>query len=132
MTLTLERSHAAGWTVLRPAGQIDAATAGRLRAELEQATSADARVIVDLGAVDFLDSTGLGVLIGGLRRARVNGGALRVVCTERKMLELFRVTGLTDVLDVHQSCAEALRAPLGDRVSNQGEAASHGTNELLS
>lgn len=113
MTTTVEHASVAGWSVLSPRGQVDAATAPVLRSALESAAAgAGARVLVDLGGVSFLDSTGLGVLVGGLRRCRVAGGALRVVCTDAAMLELFRVTGLLEVLDVHRDLAAALRHPL--------------------
>lgn len=115
MTSTVGRTSTAGWAVVSPRGPVDAATAPALRSALESAADEGGRVLVDLGAVTFLDSTGLGVLVGCLRRARVAGGALRVVCADPAMVELFRVTGLTEVLDVHRDLAAALRHPLPEQ-----------------
>jgi anti-sigma B factor antagonist len=112
MALTVELTSASGWVVVSPRGPVDAATAPTLRAELDGVTAHGAHVLVDLGGVSFLDSTGLGVLIGGLRRARVEGGALRVVCADPVMLELFRVTGLTEVLDLQHDLATGLAAAI--------------------
>ena len=112
MALTVESTSTSGWVVVSPRGPVDAATAPTLRTELDAATAGGAHVLVDLGGVSFLDSTGLGVLIGGLRRARVEGGALRVVCADPVMLELFRVTGLTEVLDLQHDLAAGLAATI--------------------
>ena len=127
MTTTVERTSAAGWSVVSPRGSVDAATAPALRAALEAAAADADSVLVDLGGVTFLDSTGLGVLVGGLRRARVGGGALRVVCADATMLELFRVTGLMDVLDVHRDVRTALRRPLPQEPADEGLAAAEPT-----
>ena len=51
--------------------------------------------------VEFLDSTGLGVLVGGLKRVRAHDGSLRLVCTQERILKIFRITGLTKVFPIH-------------------------------
>ena len=66
--------------------------------------------VVDLEAVEFLDSTGLGVLVGGLKRVRAHEGSLRLVCTQERILKIFRITGLTKVFPIHSSVDEALSA----------------------
>ena len=58
--------------------------------------------------VDFLDSTGLGVLVGGLKRVRAHDGTLRLVCTQERILKIFRITGLTKVFPIHASVDEAV------------------------
>jgi anti-sigma B factor antagonist len=60
--------------------------------------------------VDFLDSTGLGVLVGGLKRVRAHEGSLHLVCTQDRILKIFRITGLTKVFPIHGSVDEALAA----------------------
>jgi anti-sigma B factor antagonist len=60
--------------------------------------------------VDFLDSTGLGVLVGGLKRVRAHDGSLRLVCTQERILKIFRITGLTKVFPIHASVDEAVGA----------------------
>ena len=61
------------------------------------------QLIVNLERVEFLDSTGLGVLVGGLKRVRAHDGSLNLVCTQERMLKLFRVTGLTKAFGIHET-----------------------------
>jgi anti-sigma B factor antagonist len=58
----------------------------------------------------FLDSTGLGVLVGGLKRVRGHDGSLQLVCTQERLLKIFRITGLSKVFAIHGSQSEALVA----------------------
>ena len=96
------------WTVVAVAGEVDVATASRLRKEaLVVLAEGHDRVVLDLEAVDFLDSTGLGVLIGVLRRINATGGELRVVCSTPRILDLFSLTGLDRVFDLRPSVADA-------------------------
>ena len=111
MDLTLSTREADGTTVVAVGGEIDVYTAPRLRdkfTELVAAGSYD--IIVDMQNVEFLDSTGLGVLVGGLKRVRAHDGSLRLVCTQERILKIFRITGLTKVFPVHSSVAEAVAA----------------------
>jgi anti-sigma B factor antagonist len=62
---------------------------------------------VDLDGVDFIDSTGLGVLIGALKRVRTHDGDLALVCSEPRILKVFEITGLLTVFAVHPSIADA-------------------------
>ena len=88
-------------TVLRVNGEIDMATSPDLRQQIvEQIRQGNIELIVDLAGVDFIDSTGLGVLIGGLKRARSQGGNLRVSGVQGRIERLFELTGLGDVLVV--------------------------------
>ena len=86
-------------------------TAPRFRERLiELVSDGKHRIVVDLEGVDFLDSTGLGVLVGGLKRVRAHEGSLRLVCTQERILKIFRITGLTKVFPIHASVDEALAA----------------------
>ena len=58
--------------------------------------------------VEFLDSTGLGVLVGGLKRVRQHDGSLHLVCAQDRVLKVFRITGLTKVFAIHDSVEDAL------------------------
>lgn len=92
-------------------GEIDAFTAPRLREQLiDLAESGRARIVVDLGEVDFLDSTGLGTLVAGLKRVKAREGTLSLVCTRESILKIFRITGLTKVFPIHGSREAALAA----------------------
>ena len=96
------------FTVVAVKGEIDVYTAPRLRERLvELVSEGHRRIIVDLEGVDFLDSTGLGVLVGGLKRLRSHGGDLSLVCTQSRILKVFEITGLMTVFQVAASVDEA-------------------------
>jgi anti-sigma B factor antagonist len=96
------------FTVLAVKGEIDVYSAPRLRERLVELVSEGHRqIVVDLEGVDFLDSTGLGVLVGGLKRLRTNGGDLSLVCTQPRILKVFEITGLTTVFSIAASVDEA-------------------------
>jgi STAS domain len=69
-----------------------------------------AGTIVNMDQVEFLDSTGLGVLVGALKRVRAHDGSLDLVCTRERILKLFRITGLTKVFGIHQTVDQAITA----------------------
>jgi anti-sigma B factor antagonist len=106
--LSLDTRSEGDWTVVSVGGEIDVYTAPKLREALVELVNAGRyQLIVDVEAVDFLDSTGLGVLVGGLKRVRANDGNLRVVCTQERLLKIFRITGLTKVFAIHDSVSAA-------------------------
>jgi anti-sigma B factor antagonist len=95
--------------VLRITGDLDAYTAPFLRDRMRDLTGVGVRhVIADLRQVDFLDSTGLGVLVGGLKRFREHDGSLAPVVTKSSILKIFQITGLTSVLPPRSSVADAI------------------------
>jgi anti-sigma B factor antagonist len=101
--LEVDESHAPH-TVLAVKGEVDVYTAPRLREKLvELVTQGHLQIIVDLEGVDFLDSTGLGVLVGGLKRLRSNEGDLGLVCTQSRILKVFEITGLTKVFSIYDT-----------------------------
>ena len=101
-------------TVISVTGEIDVYTAPTLRERLnELVADGEYNLVVDMAGVDFLDSTGLGVLVGGLKRARSHDGTLQLVCDQEKILKVFRITGLTKVFPIHASLSEALHAEPG-------------------
>jgi anti-sigma B factor antagonist len=96
------------YTVLVVKGDVDVYTAPRLREKLVELVSEGARkIVVDLDGVDFLDSTGLGVLVGGLKRARSHDGDISLVCTRARILKVFELTRLTEVFRITGSVQEA-------------------------
>jgi anti-sigma B factor antagonist len=96
-------------TVISVSGEIDVYTAPTLRERLnELVASGHYDLVVDMEGVEFLDSTGLGVLVGGLKRVRSHDGTLRLVCAQEKILKVFRITGLTKVFPIHATLEEAL------------------------
>ena len=111
MELKLATRDDSGRTVVNIEGEIDVYTAPTLREHLSDLV-ADGRhhLILDLEGVQFLDSTGLGVLVGGLKRVRSQDGTLELVCTQERILKVFRITGLTKVFPIHASVPDALGA----------------------
>jgi anti-sigma B factor antagonist len=106
--LSLSAFDLAGAKVVTVVGEIDVYTAPRLREKLSELVEAGHyRIVVDLEGVDFLDSTGLGVLVGGLKRVRAHEGSLTLVCTNERLLKIFRITGLAKVFEIFPTPAAA-------------------------
>ncbi|WP_369431706.1 STAS domain-containing protein [Quadrisphaera setariae] len=105
MGLVLDSRQHSGWAVLRAAGEVDLFTADTfaeaIRALLPPAPVPSPRgVVIDLLQVAFMDSTGLGVLVGGYQRAKRSGRALRLTGTSDQLQMMLSVTGLAAVLEV--------------------------------
>lgn len=114
MELGLEVTERGSWAVLAVAGEVDVATVPRLREQLHSLVAqGQHHIVVDLEGVDFLDSTGLGVLVGALKRVRTNGGDLALVCTQSRIRKVFEVTGLTKVFSLYDSVDEAVAVDQG-------------------
>jgi anti-sigma B factor antagonist len=106
--LDVDESHPP-YIVLSVKGEVDVYTAPRLREKLvELVSQGKHQIIVDLEGVDFLDSTGLGVLVGGLKRLRSHDGDLGLVCTQHRIMKVFEITGLTKVFSIHDSVEAAV------------------------
>ena len=111
MDLSLETRQENDRTVIEVGGEIDVYTAPKLRERIiELVDEGQYLLVVDLEKVEFLDSTGLGVLVGGLKRVRGHDGSLQLVCTQERLLKIFRITGLSKVFAIHGSQSEALVA----------------------
>lgn len=109
MDLRLDVSEQGDWSVLQVGGEIDVATAPRLREQLIRLVNDQKyRIVVSLEGVDFIDSTGLGVLIGALKRVRTHDGDLVLVCTEPRIAKVFAITGLNQVFQIHPSVDAAV------------------------
>lgn len=111
MDLSLETRDVAGRTVVVVGGEIDVYTAPKLRDRISELVAAGHyHLVVDMQAVEFLDSTGLGVLVGGLKKVRAHDGSLELVCNQDRLLKIFRITGLAKVFVIHDSADGALAA----------------------
>ncbi len=103
----IERRDEQGWAVVVVAGQVDVATAPQLRQALTEAQYGGATdVALDLDGVEFLDSFGLGVIVGGLKRAGSHGTRLVVVCSRSRLTHLFQVTRLVEILPIAERLAD--------------------------
>lgn len=111
MDLSLSTRTEGDRTIVEVGGEIDVYTAPKLREQLvDLVAEGQYHLIVDMQNVEFLDSTGLGVLVGGLKRVRSHDGSLHLVCSQERILKIFRITGLTKVFPIHATLDEALAA----------------------
>jgi anti-sigma B factor antagonist len=100
-----------GIEVIDVQGEIDIYTAPRLRELLTGlASRAAASSSSTWTRVGFLDSAGLWVLVGGLRRVRARDGSLDLVCTRPRILKILRITGLTEVFGIYETVDQAIAA----------------------
>lgn len=98
-----------GIAIVRPAGRIDLLSASALRQQVAQ-TVADGgrRVVVDLAQVTFMDSSGLGALVGGLKLARAAGGDLRIARAGQQVRVMLELTKLDQVVTPFATVEDAL------------------------
>jgi anti-sigma B factor antagonist len=95
--------------VIALTGEIDLYTAPEFKQQLLDVIEKGGKhVVVDLTDTTFIDSTTLGVLVGGVKRLRPNGGQLSIVCNDRNITKIFEITGLNRVFPIHETRAEAL------------------------
>ncbi|MCY3861192.1 MAG: anti-sigma factor antagonist [bacterium] len=98
-------------TVLRPQGEIDAYTVAQFRERIGD-LALEPRLLIDLGSVPFMDSAGLGALIGGIRRIRDSDGEVVVACGEGALARLLHTTGFDRIVPVAETPEEALTSLL--------------------
>lgn len=97
------------YTICRPSGELDAYSVSGFREALTRLAGTP-RLLIDLSAVPFMDSAGLGALIGGIRRAREAEGEVAVVCDRPSLSRLLHTTGFDRIVPVTESIDEALDA----------------------
>lgn len=96
-------------TVIDVEGEVDVFTAPKLRETIIGAINdGKDRLIVNLSGVDFMDSTGLGVLVGGLKRVKERNGELAIAGAQGTVLRVLNVTGLNAVFPLHDSVDAAV------------------------
>ena len=109
MELSVSTREEGQFTVVEVGGEVDVYTAPRLREAVVSAIDAgNVKLVIDVDRVDFLDSTGVGVLVGALKKVRGEGGTLDIVCTQPRLLKIFDITGLDKVFGLHASVPEAI------------------------
>jgi anti-sigma B factor antagonist len=113
-----ERTH-----VIAVAGEIHVSTAPEFSTSLNDAIGqGKTSVVLDLGDVSFIDSTGLSVLLNGLRRVTRRGGRMAIVCTNPTVLRLFEITRLDttfEIVDSREAAVAAVRRA-GDAQDGDG------------
>ena len=111
MILKVSPRSVDGTQVLDLEGEVDVYTAPLLRQAIVDLVDGGAKhVLINLERVDYLDSTGLGILIGGVKRLKEQGGALRLVGPSARITRIFEITGLNKIFDVYATEQDALAA----------------------
>lgn len=109
MDLDISTSRARGRAVVHVGGEVDVYTAPALRERLDDEIERGQHdIVVDLSDVTFMDSTGLGVLVGRLKQVRLHDGSMRLVCSHDRVLKVFTITGLDKVFDIYPTLEDAL------------------------
>ncbi len=106
-------SRIKGIGVVRVESSLTAATVDSFRKELSDWQERERDVknyVVDLAAVEFMDSAGLGTLIAALKRITENGGDMRLACLQKKPRMVFEITRAHKVFEIYNSVDDALRA----------------------
>lgn len=98
------RTISSNVTVIKPTGRLNMAAASGLRKQLQDIVEGgSSRIVVDLSATEFIDSSGLGALISGLKIARQEGGDLRIAATPKQVGTVLELTNLNRVLPTYES-----------------------------
>ena len=109
MELSIDVSTQEASTVITLAGDIDIETAPALREQLAALSPTVRIVVVDLSAVEFLDSSGVGALVGAAAALREAGGSLRLACPPPRVQKVFRISRLAEVIPIYDDVGEAAR-----------------------
>src|ERR687883_1590816 len=98
-----------GAYVISLGGEVDLYTAPEFKQQLLEVIGQGAKdVVVDFSNTTFIDSTTLGVLVGGVKRLRTNDGQLSLVCSDRNITKIFEITGLDRVFTIYATRDEAV------------------------
>jgi len=113
--LNVDYSRVGDYLVIELEGEVDVYTAGKLRDAIkEKVEEGEYRIAVNLSKVAFLDSTGLGVLVGGLKRVNPYEGELTIICDNEKILRIFRITGLEKIFTIYPDARDLAGTQAGD------------------
>jgi anti-sigma B factor antagonist len=108
MDFAIDHIQVGDWTVITVSGEVDMATGPKLRDDVLGALAAgNHRIVLDLSKVTFMDSSGLGALLGSHRRARLLEGEIRLAAPSYRVTEILRLTSLDRVFTIHPTVAEA-------------------------
>ena len=107
--LEIEVDDTGRYALCRPVGELDAYTVSTFRDALSS-LAAQPRLVIDLSEVPFMDSAGLGALIGGIRRTRENGGEVAVACSRPTLTRLLHTTGFDRIVPVTETLDDAVVA----------------------
>ena len=109
--LVVERSRVDGYELLAVEGELDIATAPRMIAALSEAfADLERPLVVDLSSVDFMDSTGLALLMNAYRRVKRHGQGFAIVCPDGPIARVFEIADMVESLHVCPDRVSARRA----------------------
>ncbi len=109
LEISTSRVDDGNYVVLRPEGELDAYSVAQFREAFAQ-VSEEQRLLVDLSGVQFMDSAGLGALIGGIRKVRDNDGRIAVFSDLAAISRLLHTTGFDRIVPVKEDLPEAVAA----------------------
>lgn len=115
--LQIQLDEGDGYTICRPVGELDAYTVGQFREALGELASKP-KLLIDMSEVPFVDSAGLGALIGGIRRAREVGGDVAVCCNRPTLTRLLHTTGFDRIVTVTETLDDAASSLVDDQPAN--------------
>lgn len=111
MELSVSRQSVGGVPVVAVSGEVDVYSAPALKESLTELLQSGVNtVVVDLTAVAFLDSTGLGALVEARAATTEAGGTLPLVCSQERIVKLFTITGLDGVFSIHPTLDDAIQS----------------------
>jgi anti-sigma B factor antagonist len=100
-----------GVPVVELEGEIDLSTSAIFKETVYQVIESGHKdVIIDLNELEFMDSTGLGVLVAALKKTTMEGGSIRLICNKRNILKVFTITGLDKVFSIYANLQPGLQA----------------------
>lgn len=109
MDLIINIRHEATIPIIDLSGEVDAYTSARFReAMVDLINAGAASLIISMMKVEYIDSSGLGALVGGLKRSTENGGRIIIVCNNPQIRKVFEITGLEKVFPIFENEADAL------------------------
>lgn len=111
MDLQINVRKAEGVPVIELAGEVDAYTSARFRESMvELIENGAVNLVINMENVDYIDSSGLGALVGGLKRASEREGHILIVCSNPQVRKVFEITGLEKVFSLFSSETDAVRS----------------------
>jgi anti-anti-sigma factor len=106
--MQLERSQVGAATVLKAVGRLNMVSAPQLKTAVDEVVAeGGTHVVVDLSGVEFIDSSGLGAIVSGLKSLRQAGGDLRIAAAGEQVLAVLHLTNLDRILRPYGGVADA-------------------------
>lgn len=111
MDLQIEVRRKNVFAILDLVGEVDAYTAGRFREiMLKVIEEGHKNIVISMKSVEYIDSSGLGALVGGLKRVSEKNGKIVIICDNQQVKKVFEITGLEKVFQIFASESEAIEA----------------------